>query len=141
MTAPAERTPEQRRADRKAGFGCAGLLALSAVALAFVGSTLLSNEGTPAKARILSCDLRLPRQPSHCRGIWSLGGEFHQGYVGGVGESNVGERVDVRVSGGRAEAERGRSVSAFVLFGFAALCLVAAVSIGRSVWRQPVPPG
>lgn len=137
MTAPFERTPEQQRNDRRAGIGCAGLLVLAGVACVIAGIVFLSPPpGTPTKARILSCDLRVANRPSQCRGIWSVDGRSYQGFVEGAGKGDIGDRLDVRAEGDSAKALRGRSFTAIGAFGMAGLCLGIGFAMGRAMLRR-----
>ena len=136
-----ERTPEQLRADRKAGLGCAGLLLAAGIASVVMGIVFLSPPpGEKTEARILSCDLRVPRQPFRCNGLWRIGGEFKQGYVEGASEDDIGKRIEVRAEGDAARAVRGRGFTAIGSFALAAFLLFCAVGIGRSALRKR-PPG
>lgn len=132
-----ERTPQQLRRDRRAGIGCGGLLLIAGIACVIGGFSLLSDKGELTQARILSCDPRPLRQPARCHGMWRAGGRFVQGSVDGASTGDVGERIEVRVSGDRASATRGRDWSAVASFGLAAFLLICGGAMARSAWRKP----
>ena len=139
MNGEPERTSEDRRSDRRAGFGCGGLVLLAALALALVGTTVLSEEGTKTTARVVDCNFRVNRQPDNCRGTWTVDGQFHVGHVQGASSSDVGEQIEVFARGDSATAVEGRGTSATVLFVFAGLTFVAGLAILNSVRKRPRP--
>lgn len=109
------------------------LAGIGAVVGAF---SVLSESGTPTKARILSCAPRPINTAARCRGIWEVDGRITQGNVNGASTGDVGDRIDVRVSGNTATAKRGRAGTAVALFGLAALFLVAGVAMAHPVLRR-----
>lgn len=141
MAAQPPRTPEQLRNDRRAGFGCSGLLVLAGIAFVFGGISLFSNKGEATQARILDCDFRVPRQPQRCRGIWSVDDRFVQGPVDGASSGDVGKRIDVHASGDSASADRGRSWAGVAVLGLALCCVLGGAAMANGVRKQPRGPG
>ena len=141
MDTPAERTPEQLRRDRRAGIGCSGAILLAGLAFVFGGFWELRQEGELTTASIVDCNFRVIRQPDHCRGTWTTSdGEFHAGFVAGASQGDLGKRVEIRAEGDDAKVVKGRTRVAVVCFVLAALLIAAAVAMGRSMVRRPVPP-
>jgi hypothetical protein len=135
-----ERTPEQLRNDRRAGIGCGLVLLLAGLGLIYGGFAQLSDEGTKTQARILSCDIRVLRQPWHCRGIWSKNGEFFQGYVDGATNRDVGKRITVWAKGENAEASSGKHRTGIILFVLAAGAIFFGIGFAHSAWRKRPAP-
>jgi hypothetical protein len=134
-----ERTPEQQRDDRRAGFGCSAGLLVMAVLAVWGGLTLLDDSGTRAQARILSCEMGHYRTGgAKCRGMWRIDGAFVQGQVAGASRGDIGQRLEVLTEPGSDSAEvvRGRRGAGITVLALAALLAVCGVAIGRGVWRS-----
>jgi hypothetical protein len=97
------------------------------------GITTLHPRGPKTHARILSCNIRVIRQPYHCRGIWFVGDKFKQGFVDGATSGDIGKRIEVHAHGNSATVVRGALRVALVAFGLALACAVLGVAILRSL--------
>lgn len=143
MSSGAERTPEQQRADRRAGIGCGTAILLAAVACA-VGAVLQLTGGagaTRTTAQIVDCDFRVLKQPDRCRGLWRAGGEVHSGYVDGARAADKGRSIAVLSDGDSAWVEAGRKRTGVILIVVALLLALAGGGMLRSMVRRRVPAG
>ena len=119
-----------------------------ACALLFLGVGLydydIQKNGAAAQATISSCRVSAtPKAGTRtiCTGTWSIGdvlegGAVVTGQVEGASQSDVGQRVDVRVRGDTAHVESMRF--AYIMF---ALGLAIALFGVRVVWKGNFSPG
>ena len=141
MSSAPERTPEQQRADRRAGIGC-GTAILLAAAACVVGALLelSGRDGERTTAQIVDCDFEVLKQPDRCRGLWRTDGEVHTGYVDGATTSDRGRTIEVLANGDSAWVEEGRTRTAVILVVLAVLLAAAGGGIVRSMLRRRMPP-
>ncbi|HET6949766.1 MAG TPA: DUF2510 domain-containing protein [Acidimicrobiales bacterium] len=144
---------------RRAGGKVSTVVAVLLVALIWPGFPLVmlggglyilnvQRSGTPAEATVTECH-RVTRRSTVCNGTWTVGdlaagGTVVQGTIEGANRDDVGETLDVRVSGDRAYTRSLRLP--VVLIGFAAVLLALPLFSRGKPWiqivrRQPAGTG
>ena len=83
------------------------VILVSVMTLVFLGGgiyiLIVQQNGERARAKVTECELRRIRQTTEvCRGRWWRDGHITFGIIDGANKGQVGDTIDVRLSGGRA---------------------------------------
>jgi hypothetical protein len=103
------------------------IVLVGVMSLGFTGGglyiLLVQQNGERATARVTSCQHRIRPQSITCRGSWVEGGSLLEGgrvvlgTIDGANSGDVGKRIKVRLSGGRAYTESKRLPVILIVIG------------------------
>ena len=97
---------------------------------------LVQQNGERAQAKVTDCELRRIRQTTEvCRGRWVRDGHITFGIIDGANKGQLGDTIDVRLSGGRAYTTSKRLP--IILLSIGLLFAVGGVYSVRNEFRSP----